>query len=136
MSGEAPPESTIEGGVLYGGAHTALRARREAAEELPPPSEKWLRSEVPAVLDESLQKFRQLGIVQVVDGKQVGSNRYNIYRTAPAAARYVDHLPEPGSPCDHTGIRNLGGGEYTCGNERCAVRFDKATAEAALEEQS
>lgn len=121
-----------DGQTLMPGAHTALRARRDAAEALPHPRKEWIRSDMPPVLDAALQKFRNLGVVEVVASDRMDSYRYNIYRTSPAAYEYVDRLQEPDSPCRHTGIRNLGDGQYTCSNDRCDARFGETVAQNIL----
>lgn len=132
MSEKQSGDRQQSGQSLMMGAHSALRARRDAADALPHPQEEWIRSDIPPVLDETLQKFRNLGIVEVVGSGRMNCYRYNIYRTTTAAHEYVEALGDPGTPCSHTGVRNLGDGQYTCSNGRCDIRFGEEVAQEAL----
>lgn len=126
-SGKQPPNR-----AMMSGSHTLLRARRVAAEALPHPDKTWAKADIPPALEETLNKFHQKGIIEIVEQAQQDSYRYNIYRTAPAAYEYVQLLPDPPSSCGHTGIRNLGAGRFTCTNDQCDVEFGREEAWNAI----
>lgn len=116
------------------GAHTLLRARRTAAETLPAPDEEWHRVDVPDVLAETLRSFRDKGIVEVVRTERYGSTPVQVYRTTQAAYDYVQALDEPGTPCGHTGVRNVRDeAGYTCCEPSCDARFDRETAREVMD---
>jgi hypothetical protein len=120
---------------LARGAHTALRARRTAAEALPEPDEEWRRSEVSDALADSLNLFEGNGIVEIVRTEfHQDTGSINVYRTTQIAAAYVDSLDDIPGPCPHTGVRcvDADAGVYTCLDEDCDVRFDRETAREVM----
>lgn len=133
---------------LPSGELSVLRTRRAEAVKLPHPDEAWTTQEVD-LSHAALRKFEANGIVRRVGTTRVEVDfegdeytrldRRPLWRTVAAAYHYVDERirTADGSarntlPCGHQGVRNLGGGEYTCLQDGCSETWDEATARAAL----
>lgn len=73
-----------------------------------------------------------------IPGRSRHSTR-RVWATPPAVAATIIGVRRPADhphPClreGHRGVRNLGGGEYTCHDGDCDRRFDRETAAAILE---
>ena len=88
-------------------------------------------SRAPDELRRAFRRFRNHGVVEVVERPPGGPNRY---RTAPAAfeaAREIAAARET-LPCGHGGLRNRRDGGYACSHPDCDARFDRATVADCL----
>jgi len=126
--------NVVEGSSVNGEAQY-LRANRLVARALPHPDETWHRATAPPLVAETISKLLANHIIEIAvrHGAPTDHNAH-LYRTRESAYRYATEcLDDPTTlDCGHTGIRNLGGGEYTCGREGCPVRVDRATAREVL----
>lgn len=102
-----------------------LRGHADAWAETPAPPETFIQREIP---DCALSAFRKLHAagwaVEVVGRTQRQQSTVNEYRWSDEAWQIVqDTLENQFSPlpCGHAGLRNLGGGEYTCNYGACDV---------------
>lgn len=114
-----------------GEIHNTLRSYRVAAQQLPDPSETWSVADLPAELADRVQLFWKRGIVTLVERRRWDDGG-NVWRTNARAFKYVDDLRGSSTPCGHTGIQNLGDGEFTCTREACEETFGRAVAEEVL----
>jgi len=75
--------------------------------------------------------LRAVGRVRERDGR-LTETRARVWRVADAAHDYAAEIvAETDSPCGcgHSGIRNLGDGEYTCTTDSCDVRVSREVVE-------
>lgn len=130
MSGNVVSGSTVNGEAQF------LRSHRRVAHQLPPPSETWARVDAPPIVADRISKLLSNHVIEIEEHHGADTDHdAHLYRTRASAYRYVqEHLDEPTlTPCGHTGVRNLGGGEYTCQDAECDARFDRAAAREVLE---
>jgi hypothetical protein len=117
------------------GAHTMLRAEMDVAKHLPHPEHTWVTADVPNPLGDRVRRYHQYGVVRRVERGGRNREQPSTWETTRPAFEYVNDVVEkthtPG-PCDHKGVRNLGGGEYSCTTEDCEARFSREIAEARL----
>jgi hypothetical protein len=75
------------------------------------------------------QLFHRRGLLQRVDKVSPDGSSYVCLWTVSADIREVaaEHVAHHCSPCGcgHSGIRNLGDGEYTCTTDSCDVRVSR-----------
>lgn len=108
-----------------------LETNRGAAMQLPHPEEKWSSKEV-GLSDSEIHQFSQKGVMEK-SGDVIGNTNANLWQTTTLAYEVVQDLSRKSeTPCGHSGVRNLGGGEYTCTEESCDNIFDRETAEEVL----
>jgi len=122
--------SSTRGTAPSSPAASVLRCNKVAAKALPPSDETWPVDRVrdtPA--ERCIGKFVSHGIVEAVGTERHTGHRRTLYQTDPGAERHAAALSiAHETPCGHTGVRNLGDGEYTCCADDCDARFDRATA--------
>lgn len=135
---------------LPSGAIQLLRSHRDAAVGLPHPHrdpfQTYTRHDLPPETRELFKTLVSYGIIESVRRFKVvkKSGDYNIdrffrlYRTRPdptliAELERIESSTTGG--CPHSGIKNLGDGQYTCGqpDEVCSARFDRETAREVLD---
>ena len=124
-----------------------LRAHPLVARALPASDVRWYGAErdlgrddvepAPAAVRPMIMKLLQNDVVLVVDRATVPKKPgdvANIYRTRPGVDEWVsENVAEPTTgPCGHPGVRNLGGGRYTCRLDRCDATFGREAAKAVL----
>lgn len=147
MSDETDHADGVPGGVTRANAARliqhpqAAHALREAAADGP-----FFYRDVKGDIDNALfREFAHNGVLHHADDHQIrvrldNGTRSDAWRwtlTQGAAEWIAAHVPEPagGCPvaeCYASGIRNLGGGRYTCSNDDCDSRFDRSTAAEVL----
>lgn len=119
-----------------------LRCHRSASCELPPPDVEWVTDndmapdlhEVGDDLANVVRRFVEHGIIQPVGYADPQSSR-RIYVTNPKSFRWVEQNIRENTtwtPCGHTGVRNLGDGEFTCVRDHCDETFPRSVAEEVL----
>ena len=88
-------------------------------------------SDVPDEIATHVYKFSQAGIVYCVETRSVAGSASNVWQTDRHAWEYVNDVigeTHNAGPCDHSGLRNLGDGEYTCTNDDCSVTCGRDVA--------
>lgn len=113
-----------------------IQAHIDWVDDLPHPDEEWISSDVD-VDHKHLPALRKNGIVEIVGSQpseaELSTDPVNIYTTTEPAwdrIRYYIETRETGDvfmpcPCGHTGVSNLGDGEYGCGNEDCEGKYSR-----------
>ena len=84
---------------------------------------------------ENLQKLRTMGAIRKVEKRKTSGSAYPIWRVDETVRQRAEELvASRDSPCGcgHTGIRNLGGGWYSCTNDDCDVQVRRS--EVSLDE--
>lgn len=114
------------------GSDQILRARQSVARKLPHPQHTWTLDDVPDEMGDHITKFAQAGIVSKVEERYYAGTKSAVWTTNAAAWEYINECidaPKAG-PCEHSGIRNLGDGEFTCTNDDCSKTFGRDVAKA------
>lgn len=125
-----------EDAALNRSQRARLRHNPDAARALPAPEDTYRMFETPEVCHGAIRTFVIEGIVERVgttDGTESGV--CGIYRTPELVHEWIeDELrTQPTLPCGHGGFSNLGDGEYTCTEETCEARHDRATVAAVFD---
>jgi hypothetical protein len=122
-----PPDPN---GVLSDEQRLCVRRHHGIVIDLPPSEEGWTRKE----LHLAAHEIRKIAVL--CDAIRQNEYQPTIWRLKPAVEDYLEDGLEhvTWTPCGcSTGVRTLEVGEiYTCCNDRCNVRFDRATAENVL----
>ena len=83
----------------------------------------------------TLRRLRELGLVVTVERRRTANHHwYRVLRVPPhvrarAEEIVADRRRRSKCGCGHTGIRNLGDGQYTCCNDDCDVRVSREEVE-------
>lgn len=115
------------GNALYWTMHSY----KAASAALPHPNETWIARDQEDVLADQIQLFDARGIIKFVERNE---HSRHVWRTNPGVWDYVQEFREEATwtPCGHTGVRNLGDGDYTCTCDSCDETFDRDTAEQVI----
>ena len=138
---DAPTRATTYRETLDIGQGHYLQSNHEVAREL-------LRVEAPfrrRELDVDRSAFSKLYTIDLIQpasdrplpDDEVPNSQSWLWQLPDGVAEWiranVDAIGEcPREGCEATGVRNLGDGEFTCTNDDCSTRFDRATAREVL----
>ena len=136
----ARPIDERNGDDLCREARKYLRSHRPVALALPEPETEVsftaLSEEIGRPAACKLAAVNAIEKVRFVRDDSDYDHEGHLWRTSPAAARWIDRVISEDvvtTPCGcSTGINNLGDGEFTCTNDDCDSRFDRETAEEVL----
>jgi len=120
-SGHKPEQTTSRTAQI-------IRSRQHDIRQLPDPDETWLLQDVP-LSRRRASKLRQSGAIKTVGQVTNRGNQRLVYRVDPDVSEAVARMPEPETPCGHTGVRNLRDGAFTCTRDDCDVEFSREIAE-------
>ena len=113
-----------------------LKSRQADAHQLPAPDAPEPFDELESRIGKSsVRKFIETGIL-VAEAAPDADTRGQLYHIRPTVQRWLNaHLPDPDTtPCgNHTGVRNLGDGEFTCMDDACDCRLTREQAKEVLE---
>lgn len=117
--------------AVANGARSVLRANPDATTRLPSPAEEFRLADLPREVARVFKRFREHGVIDRVGRTADGANTY---RTDSGAYEVAREIREDRStlPCGHGGMRNVRGGDYTCGNPDCDARYDRETVADAV----
>lgn len=119
-----------EASGLMQGAYAYIKAHIDALNSLPPPGATWTRYDIPEDARPHLQKLVSDGAIEIVDN----DGEYNRYATDPDAFQIIEKCDANRQKllCGHSGIKNIGGGFYTCSHDHCDHRYTKDTMQILL----
>jgi len=112
-------------------ARSVLRGNPDATARLPSPAETFLLADLPEEVRRVFKRFREHGVVEVVERPADGPNRYRTDGGAYEVAREIRRDRET-LPCGHGGMQNLRDDGYGCGNPACDARYDRETVADVL----
>lgn len=117
--------------VVPNGTQSLLRGNPDAAVRLPAPDETYCVRDLPPEVERVFRRFREHGVIKRVTGAGVRGE----YRTDPAAYLHARNLEARRTtlPCGHGGVKNLRDDGYSCGEPSCDARYDRETAERAIQ---
>ncbi len=113
------------------GTQSLLRGNPDAAVRLPEPDETYCVRDLPPEVERVFRRFREHGVIKRV----TGTGARGEYRTDRAAYLHARNLEARRTtlPCGHGGVKNLRGDGYTCGEPSCDARYDRETAQRAIQ---
>jgi len=106
-----------------------VRQHPEAFRAIPLEDEFTLES-IPELESAPTKQFLESNLIEIAEGGR--DEQPSLYALSDPAEKWIRTNLESADtlPCGHTGIRNLRRGDYSCTEDSCDARYDRARIEA------